>query len=350
MHFAVGTEDTYSVSGIVVQNGEPLARASVSIDNNLNYSTITDDNGSFNISDVPKGMHTILVKSSLDDGSFVQNESEIYVNNDILLNSLALPAPVSIAVPDTIDSESIELTWTKSTASDFREYKVYRHTTTGLDETTGTLCYVTVARNDTSFTDQGLDPLTTYYYRVYVMNEYAKLGGSNVVSATTLNRNYILNGSFGEDVDPFLFWNDCYIGDAILDSNVAHSGKYSLRLIMTTEPQEYRNCALLGCSVLENMNIPINKYYKLSLWIKTEGQVESGWIDYIESQYSDIRAGVYDHGCIESFGINGNTDWTYVERVFYFSEEQAEWQNITLGSSSEHAWFDDIKLELYEQP
>lgn len=41
------------------------------------------------------------------------------------------------------------LKWNKSTAEDFCEYKLYSHTTSGLDETTGELEHVTIDIKDT---------------------------------------------------------------------------------------------------------------------------------------------------------------------------------------------------------
>jgi len=71
-----------------------------------------------------------------------------------------------------------------SDADDFREYKLYRHSTSGFDESTGELLHISTFRNDTSFTDS-IPHSSTYYYRLYQMNEYGRLGGSNIVKISS---------------------------------------------------------------------------------------------------------------------------------------------------------------------
>jgi len=75
--------------------------------------------------------------------------------------------------------------------NNFYEYKIYRHYHTGLDENTGTLIHVSTSADDTIFNDIGTDleygltPATTYYYRVYINNNFGRLGGSNIIGVTT---------------------------------------------------------------------------------------------------------------------------------------------------------------------
>ena len=99
-----------------------------------------------------------------------------------------------------------------------------------MDETTGTLIYVATAITDTSFVDTDLFESTTYYYRVYVMNEFGRLGGSNINSAKTLFRNLIMNGDFeffnlsNEPMD-WLLENDVWF----VNSQNSQAGYYGLR-------------------------------------------------------------------------------------------------------------------------
>ena len=84
----------------------------------------------------------------------------------MIIESLILPKGVQIFEPENIGPNSMEIKWSATDANDFREYKLYRHISSGLDETTGTLVHVSTAISDTQFTDQGVNPVTTYYYRV----------------------------------------------------------------------------------------------------------------------------------------------------------------------------------------
>ena len=89
--------------------------------------------------------------------------------------------------PINLGSDLIRLIWNSTNASYFKEYKLYRHTNPDFDETTGTLVHTSTAIIDTQFTDNIPDPQIPYYYRVYYMNDYGKLGGSNIVSSTPGN-------------------------------------------------------------------------------------------------------------------------------------------------------------------
>lgn len=189
-------EGKYSISGTIVYNNSVLPNAQVSLNKLANYSTVTDSAGKFLIPNVPNGEYELSVSKNLSDGSSTEITRQIAVAGDVTLSSLLLPKAVHLDSIQAYSSSSITLKWTQTDAIDFREYKVFRHTTPGLDETTGTLVYVATSIHDTSFTDSELFESTTYYYRIYVMNDYGKLGGSNIISKKTLFKNLILNGDF----------------------------------------------------------------------------------------------------------------------------------------------------------
>jgi len=226
-----GPETVYTVSGIIYQNGVPSADTHVSIDNQLSLSTTTNEDGEFIIENVPEGDRSFKASKSYTDGSFVESTSPLIVNRDIELNSLILPLPTKLNNISDKTDHSLKLTWASSSAPDFREYKVYRHVTPGLDEQTGTLVYVTIDRNDTSFVDENLDALQTYYYRVFIMNEFGRLGGSNIVSDTTDNKNYIWNGDFELQEDPLAWWDGYHFGQITNTEELKVSGTYSLQMI-----------------------------------------------------------------------------------------------------------------------
>ncbi|MEJ2196927.1 MAG: carboxypeptidase regulatory-like domain-containing protein, partial [Ignavibacteriaceae bacterium] len=223
-------ESNFTVSGKVVYNGYALSNALVSLDNIANYSTTTDVDGKFVIPNIPKGNYQLSVSKNLAEGSFTEITKNVAVNVDLDLTELILPKAVFLFPLSNVTSSSCELFWSATDAVDFREYKIYRHTTPGLDETTGTLIYVATSISDTSFVDRDIFEATTYYYRVFVMNEYGRLGGSNIESTKTLNRNLIINGDFelfnskNEPLD-WLLENDVWFTN---DQNF-QSGAYGLR-------------------------------------------------------------------------------------------------------------------------
>ncbi|RKY94985.1 MAG: hypothetical protein DRQ01_01005 [Ignavibacteriae bacterium] len=190
------TGQLYSVSGYVYMKSEPVNDATINIDGKINYPTTSNSDGYFEIKDVPEGEHVLSVmKDANNNGGFSERNYDLEVFNDVVLNSLTLPEPVFVYQP-IITIQGIELAWSPTDANDFREYKVFRHTSSGIDENHGDLIHVSTSRNDTILIDQDFNSLTNYYYRVYVMNDVGRLGGSNIVNIQTPNKNIVLNGDF----------------------------------------------------------------------------------------------------------------------------------------------------------
>ncbi|MCK9282081.1 MAG: carbohydrate binding domain-containing protein, partial [Melioribacteraceae bacterium] len=153
-------------------------------------------NGNFLISNVPKATYDLKIQKTFIDGSYLSTTSSLDVNNDIYLSSLQLPNGVILYKAKNVSASQAIISWSPTNANDFREYKLFRHISSGIDENTGTLVHVSTAIADTTFTDTNLEPLKNYYYRIYLMNEYGKLGGSNIIGITTENKNLISNGDF----------------------------------------------------------------------------------------------------------------------------------------------------------
>ncbi len=191
------TEPTgnFKVGGVVYQKNEPIPNTPLQLKKNddVVQETTSDEKGYFEFKNVAEAKYTLVTKQSLDNGSFLESPTEINVNGDLYLENLILPKPVALIDPISFTTRSIELQWTPYTGNGFYEYKVYRHNSTALDETTGTLIHVATSATDTTFNDEGqengsssgLQPNTNFYYRVYVNNEYGKLGGSNILETKT---------------------------------------------------------------------------------------------------------------------------------------------------------------------
>ncbi len=339
----------YSVSGVIYQNSQPSVGTDVSIDNKLNLSTVTNENGEFTITNVPEGQRSFTASKSYDNGSFVELSSTLNVNSDIQLNSLILPSPTHLYDIEYKTDNSTLVRWSPSSATDLREYKLYRHISSGLDETTGTLIHVSTSRYDTTFADSNLNALTTYYYRIYVMNQFGKLGGSNIINVTTDNRNFIPDGNFESNSNlPATWLKSHYIGSAELDQE-SYAGSYSLALL--SEERLDGKGPEAGVIYKDDLNLTPNATYKLSGWFKSKGDFGlygNFWGNPFTTYKTMLQIWVNDWYAPEwSIGIEAtDTTWTYVES--YFSVDEVQSAKVHLRTVCEFAWYDELKLEIVE--
>lgn len=168
------------INGRVVAHNGSKIDYDVAVVDEPNAKVTTDSDGNFEISNLDEGTYDIEFVADNDDGSFESKKVKLKTGTKDLL--VELPNPVVLYEPEivtTILNDTVVLKWSKSLADDFREYKIYRHTSTGLDETTGTLLHVATFSKDTIFKDV-VNHQDKYYYRVFVLNDYGLLGGSNI--------------------------------------------------------------------------------------------------------------------------------------------------------------------------
>ncbi|MEE9554451.1 MAG: hypothetical protein V3W18_09160 [candidate division Zixibacteria bacterium] len=97
-----------------------------------------------------------------------------------------VPDPVSIYSITTPEGyyNRLQLAWNSSTAGDFAQYRIYRGTSAGVDSS-AFLVRTLTSRSTTTVTDTGLTENTTYFYKVYVVDNTGLWGGSDEVSATS---------------------------------------------------------------------------------------------------------------------------------------------------------------------
>jgi hypothetical protein len=269
--------DLFKVSGTVFQNGVPAQNVQVSIDSALNYTVFTNENGEFQILDVSKGKHVIeifKVSNNLKSSSMITDDKEGYsissydidVNTDVSLEALKLPRPVKIDTIVQLNSKSIEIIWNSTDAQDFREYKIYKHSTSGLDESTGELVHISTEINDTTFVFENISAYETYFFRIYIMNEYGKLGGSNIAFIETQNLNLFNDGDFETEL-ALGYWNLSESSDTYLDSEIKHDGNYSLHLLRdTTDGFSSRKITHQRFS-----DLVIGEEYTFSFWFRVMG-------------------------------------------------------------------------------
>jgi hypothetical protein len=178
--------NTLKISGKIQNNtGVTSSNITVQLDGFQNYSTTTDVNGYFEFNNVEKGLYTLKSNKSLGDSLFVGNCIKFRAEKDTCLCNLKLPKPVIIYPGKDITSRSARIQWSQVDSTEFYEYKVYRKQDMGLDENSGKLIYVGTSPSDTEFVDNSLLENSTYYYRVYIMNNYGKVSGSKLCKITT---------------------------------------------------------------------------------------------------------------------------------------------------------------------
>ena len=88
------------------------------------------------------------------------------------------------SVVSTVSSSQLNLAWTQSSASDFNHYNIYRGTS-GFTVTPG-VTVPTGTSTTNSYSNTGLNPSTTYSYRVAAVDNAGNIGTlSSQVSKTT---------------------------------------------------------------------------------------------------------------------------------------------------------------------
>lgn len=134
-------------------------------------------------------------QTAYPDGGLIEGETyyyRIFVVNDLDesagSNPLtahthdAYPNPVVLDPLSAIGSDRVTLTWSENTNTDFREYRIYRSTSPGVDTLTPPVETIT-DRERTYYDDTGLNLSSfTYYYRVYVFDKGGKSSRSNEVA------------------------------------------------------------------------------------------------------------------------------------------------------------------------
>ena len=94
------------------------------------------------------------------------------------------PTTVTLNAPTDITDSSMVLSWTENSDSNFARYELYYSQSSGVSQF-DTLAASIADQATTEFTVEGLSSGTTYYYRVYVINDIEQAAPSNQVGGTT---------------------------------------------------------------------------------------------------------------------------------------------------------------------
>jgi len=123
---------------------------------------------------------------------------------------------------DEVQITSLRLNWNASTLPTFASYQVYRSLTSTVTENSTLVASITDPSVNT-FTDTGLDARTTYYYRVFLVDDRDTWSPSGVVSATTGSIPIPLNENFESSTEGWTL-----TGDWQLQSGVGVGGSVAL--------------------------------------------------------------------------------------------------------------------------
>ncbi len=167
----------------VMNTGEAEGTASVAIANVATIPLLESGNGVYTASyTIPGGIDVI-------DATITGRFTDAAGNQ---ATELTLTAFVNIANPPeaaqlsafVVSEESIELSWTRSSASDFQGYQVFRAETAPVN-TSSLLVRSETSAGNTTFRDTDLEPSKDYYYIVYTIDRTGLRSASNQVKSTT---------------------------------------------------------------------------------------------------------------------------------------------------------------------
>ncbi|UKN00230.1 fibronectin type III domain-containing protein [Paracrocinitomix mangrovi] len=240
----------------------------------------------------------------------------------------------------TQDVDGIQISWDQSSDGNFSSYKLYKHNSSGLDETTGELIHVATSATDISFTDVDFNPLQTYYYRVYVENDNGLSNGSNIQSITTETITIVSNGSFEEGNTIPTSWTliknniNEPLNEIELDNTTAADGSRSLKFHQEASPGCYEQWIYQSVSLSDltpggtyefsfsyySGNIAVNHYGPDMGFRIYNGQFDiqidlpdfpgdGQWHDFANNFILPSNLGSTDPTIMIHFCIEGSTDW-----------------------------------------
>jgi len=157
----------------------------------VSTSTTTDQGGSYSL-DLEPGTYTVSAVSigyeaAVETGILVQSQTARYQNFSLTPKALDQPpTAVVLSDPVSITTSSVLLEWSMNLDGDLVSYQVHSSKEQGFTLTNDTRITTLIVREETSYNATGLQPNTTYYFRISVWDVLNLTAESNEVSATTL--------------------------------------------------------------------------------------------------------------------------------------------------------------------
>ena len=153
------------------------------------------------------------------------------------------PQAVVLSALSNASYNSLDLSWTRSLDENFASYEIYRATSPGVTRS-HTLVTTITDPAATSFTDTGLAPDTTYYYRVFTVNTLDIGAGSKEESGLTLPP-YSYAWDFEDGPGQWQLDDPWYVTD-----ENAHGGSRCL----SDSPGAYDNSASISAQIRVNLS------------------------------------------------------------------------------------------------
>jgi fibronectin type 3 domain-containing protein len=176
VHFALVTDETEGVATVAVSG--------------LGTITLYNDDPSA-IQPTYEADYVIPGAADVIDGTVTGNFTDAAGNQAparvalTYLNIANPPQPAQLSSFAVSETE-MSITWTKSSATDFASYMLFRSTGAGVDSTS-TLVKTETNSSTTSFGDTDLKVGITYFYALYTVDKSALMAKSNVIAAQTVD-------------------------------------------------------------------------------------------------------------------------------------------------------------------
>jgi fibronectin type 3 domain-containing protein len=176
VHFALVTDETEGVATVTVSG--------------LNTITLYNNNPSA-IQPTYEADYVIPGAVDMIDGTVTGNFTDAAGNQApsraaLTYLNIANPPQPSQLSSFAVSETEMNITWTKSSATDFADYMLFR-STSGAVDSTSTLVKTETNSATTSYSDTDVKVGVTYFYALYTVDKSALMAKSNVITTQTAN-------------------------------------------------------------------------------------------------------------------------------------------------------------------
>lgn len=337
---SVSADVSAVVNGIIKVPGETISMATVMLDNNPQSSS-SSQNGVFEFYGVANGEHTLSISSVLASGGSITKTMTFSVSfSNVDLGTIVLSKPSNIVVLDSLSKAgTLTLKWNRLTDPSFKEYSVYRKSTSNVDDVSGEMVFHSTSVTDTVFSDS-YETGATKYYRVYARTASGSIYTGNTEGVNIPPVPPFVNGNFeetrnGRMPDGWTYNNQGVPSYSYIKLSTAEvkEGKYSVELNWTDSIASYSHMANLYQKI-HTESLEAGKTYEFSFWIK--------------SQVGKAVVSIYVNDAGTDMEIPSGQDWTKMSTTFKMSSDIKEMRVEIISSEKAgprlKAWVDDVRL------
>lgn len=192
----------------------------------------------------------------VDDAGYTSGSNIIQVGTSGI-GDISMHVPVG----DHVKKHSIRLNWSKSNEEDDCEYRLYRSTSSGVSNADEHIVTV-YQKEDTVYTDSGLQDDRTYYYVVYLIDSENNYTKSNEISVKTMKLQPIpMSVKSVEKYRATISWEK-YQDDDFAGYFLYRSDHVNFDTSNANSKQAFYNPATVEY-IDENLNLDTQYYYQL---------------------------------------------------------------------------------------